>query len=68
MENNQIKKSSDLNLFLSETLAGIKNGSIDLGSAKAIALVADKINKNNMNGIQYKKITSHRKKLDFFEE
>ena len=68
MENSKVKNSSELNTILAQTLADIKQGNIDLNSAKTIALVADKINKNNLNAIQYKKTTSHKKALDFFEE
>jgi hypothetical protein len=67
MENKKVEKSTDLNTFLAAALSEIKEGNMDLNTAKSIALVADKINKNNLNAIQYKKITSHRKKLDFFE-
>ena len=67
MENKKVENSTDLNTFLAQTLSEIKAGNIDLNTAKSIALVADKINKNNVNSIQYKKITSHRNKLDFFE-
>jgi len=64
----EIKKSNDLNEVLSKTLSEIRSGEIDLNSAKAIALVADKINKNNLNAIQYKKVTSHKNGLPFFED
>lgn len=65
---NSLKKSTGLNTFLAQALTEIKAGDMDLNTAKSIALVADKINKNNLNAIQYKKVTSHRSKLDFFEE
>ena len=35
---------------------------------KVITLVADKINKNNVNALEYKRITKHNNNLSFFEE
>ena len=63
----EVNKSNDLNIMLAKVLTEIRSGNIDLNSAKAIALVADKINKNNLNAIQYKKVTSHKRELPFFE-
>ena len=60
--------SSKLNEILSQALADIKEGKINLEEAKSIAMVADKINKNNVNAIQYKKVTGHKTNLTFFEE
>ena len=59
--------SKELNKILTRTLKDIRKGNINLDSAKTIALVADKINKNNLNAIQYKKVTSHKTDLIFFE-
>ena len=59
--------SKELNKILTKTLKDIRKGNINLDSAKTIALVADKINKNNLNAIQYKKVTSHKTDLTFFE-
>jgi hypothetical protein len=45
----------------------ITNEMLDHDIVKSITLVADKINKNNVNILEYKKITKHKKDIDFFE-
>ena len=63
-----IHGSNSLNSFLSEVLSDLKSGNIDIAKAKAITQAADKINKNNLNSLDYKKITGSDKPLPFFEE
>ncbi len=58
--NNKTKKpksATELNNFLSEVLADIKNGDIQYDEAMAIAKVADKINRNVFNQVMNKKLT-----------
>lgn len=65
--NFEVNDSKELNKMLTGLLMDLRRGEVDHDTAKSITLVADKINKNNVNAIEYKKVTKHRKKLDFFE-
>jgi len=66
--NFEVKTSIDLNKMLTGLLMDLRRGEIDHETAKGITLVADKINKNNVNAIEYKRLTQHTKPLTFFEE
>lgn len=66
--NFEVKTSIDLNKMLTGLLMDLRRGEIDHETAKGITLVADKINKNNVNAIEYKRLTQHTKTLTFFEE
>lgn len=66
--NFEVKNSIDLNKMLTGLLMDIRRGEVDHDTAKSITLIADKINKNNVNELEYKKITNHTRKLIFFEE
>jgi len=66
--NFEVKTSVDLNKMLTGLLMDLRRGQVDLEVAKGITLVADKINKNNVNALEYKKITKNKKTLSFFEE
>ena len=63
----EVKTSVDLNKMLTGLLMDIRRGEVNYETAKAITLVADKINKNNVNAIEYKKITKNETPLTFFE-
>ena len=65
--NFEVNDSKELNKMLTGLLMDLRRGEVDHDTARSITLVADKINKNNVNAIEYKKVTKHRKKLDFFE-
>jgi hypothetical protein len=65
--NFEVNNANDLNKMLTGVLMDVRKGLIPHDMAKSITLVADKINKNNVNILEYKKITKHSKKLDFFE-
>lgn len=67
MENLEIKNHVDLNKLLTGVLLELKRGNVTHEYAKSVTLVADKINKNNVNAIQYKNITGHKNAIDFFE-
>lgn len=54
--------------MLTGVLMDVRRGNIDHDTVKSITLVADKINKNNVNAIEYKKVSKHKKDLGFFEE
>mgnify|MGYP001767117301 CR=1 FL=1 len=64
----EVKTSIDLNKMLTGLLMDLRRGEIDHETAKSITLVADKINKNNVNAIEYKRLTQHTKTLTFFDE
>lgn len=66
--NFEINSSIDLTKMLTGMLMDLRRGQVDHETARSITLVADKINKNNVNAIEYKKITKHNKELSFFEE
>lgn len=65
--NFEVNTSADLNKMLTGLLMDMRRGEVDHETAKSITLIADKINKNNVNALEYKKITKHEKKLSFFE-
>lgn len=66
--NFEVNNASDLNKMLTGVLMDLRRGSIPHEMAKSISSVADKINKNNVNILEYKKITKHSNKIEFFEE
>ena len=65
--NFEVKTSSELNKMLTGVLMDVRRGTLSFDMVKSITLVADKINKNNVNAIEYKKVSKHKKDLDFFE-
>ncbi len=66
----KVNNSVDLNKMLTGLLMDVRRGQVDHDTAKSITLVADKINKNNVNAIEYIKVTKQGKKveIDFFEK
>lgn len=62
-----VKSTKKLNDALSDTLISLKDGDMSPNTAKGIALLADKINKNNSNALEYKRQTKHENKIKFFE-
>tara|TARA_R110002126_G_scaffold192353_3_gene340497 strand:- start:116 stop:334 length:219 start_codon:yes stop_codon:yes gene_type:complete len=64
----EVNNSIELNKMLTGVLMDVRRGNLSHDMVKSITLVADKINKNNVNSIEYKKISKHKKSLDFFEE
>lgn len=66
--NFEVKTSIDLNKMLTGLLMDVRRGDIDHETAKTITIIVDKINKNNVNTIEYKRLTNHNKELSFFEE
>ena len=64
----KIDNSADLTRILTGTLLDIRRGEISPEIAKNMVNVADKINKNNANAINYKKISKHNKEINFFKE
>ena len=65
--NFKVNNAKQLNEMLTGVLMDVRRGNIDHDTVKSITLVADKINKNNVNILEYKKITKHKKDIDFFE-
>lgn len=64
----EIHNSEDLNKMLSGLLMDVRRGHVDHDTAKSITLVADKLNKNNVNAIEYKRLTKSTSKINFFEK
>ena len=63
----EVNTSIDLNKMLTGLLMDIRRGEVDYEMAKSITLIADKINKNNVNALEYKRVTKHRNEISFFE-
>lgn len=66
--NFEVNNSNDLNKMLTGVLMQVRRGEIDHETVKSITLVADKINKNNVNQLEYKKICKHTKDIEFLEQ
>lgn len=64
--NFEVNTAADLNKMLTGALMDVRRGNLDHATVKSITLLADKINKNNVNIIEYKKLTKHSKDVDFF--
>ena len=64
----EVKNALDLNKMLTGALMDVRRGEMSFDMAKSITLLADKINKNNVNVLEYKKLTKHKKDIEFFEE
>tara|TARA_R110000851_G_C12657152_1_gene520938 strand:+ start:230 stop:469 length:240 start_codon:yes stop_codon:yes gene_type:complete len=66
--NFEISNANELNKMLTGVLMQVRRGELDHDTVKSITLVADKINKNNVNQLEYKKICKHDKEIDFLEQ
>lgn len=66
--NFEIENARDLNKMLTGALMDVRRGEIDNDMAKSITLIADKINKNNVNILEHKKITKHKRDIEFFDQ
>ena len=66
--NFDIKTSLDLTRMLTGAIMDVRRGELDHETAKSITLLADKINKNNVNAIEYKRLTKTKNLITFFEE
>ena len=65
--NFEVNTANELNKMLTGVLMDARRGTLDYNVIKSITLVADKINKNNVNILEYKKLSKHTKELEFFE-
>ena len=65
--NFEVSNAKQLNEMLTGVLMDVRRGNLDHDTVKSITLVADKINKNNVNILEYKKITKHKGEVQFFE-
>lgn len=63
----EVNNAKQLNEMLTGALMDARRGALDFNTVKCITLIADKINKNNVNMLEYKKITKHSKDIEFFE-
>lgn len=66
--NFEVKNSNDLNKMLTGLLMDVRRGNASFEMVKSITLIADKINKNNVNVLEYKKISKHKSEVKFFED
>tara|TARA_R110002050_G_scaffold208031_1_gene344059 strand:+ start:249 stop:482 length:234 start_codon:yes stop_codon:yes gene_type:complete len=64
----EVNNHVDLNKMLTGLLMDVRRKEVSPEIAKSITLIADKVNKNNTNAIDYKKISKHSKTLSFFED
>jgi hypothetical protein len=64
----EVKNSIDLNKMLTGLLMDMRRGHVDHETAKSITLIADKINKNNTNAVDYKKVSKHKNDIAFFDD
>jgi hypothetical protein len=65
--NYEVGTVEDLDKFLKGVLRGIRTKEVSLDEADAISKVADKIVKNNLTRIMYKKLTNSESPLLDFE-
>ena len=61
-----IKNALDLNRVLAQAITDLRAGNLHHDTACGITKLADKLNKNNMNAIEYKRITKHTNEISFF--
>lgn len=66
--NFEVNNATELTKMLTGVLMDVRRGIIDVDMAKSITLVADKINKNNVNVLDYKRLTKHNSDIKFFED
>tara|TARA_R110000796_G_scaffold225397_1_gene341794 strand:+ start:695 stop:922 length:228 start_codon:yes stop_codon:yes gene_type:complete len=64
----EVNNANDLNKMLTGVLMQVRRGELDHETVKSITLVADKINKNNVNQLEYKKICKHQNEITFLEQ
>lgn len=65
--NFEVSNANELNKMLTGVLMDARRGALTPEMVKSITLVADKINKNNVNILEYKKLSKHKNELEFFE-
>lgn len=66
--NFEVTNATELNKMLAGVLMQCRRGEIDHDTVKSITLVADKINKNNVNLVEYKKVSKHKDEIEFLEK
>lgn len=64
----EVETSADLNKMLTGALMDVRRGNLDHDVVKSITTIVDKVNKNNANAINYKKVSKHNRDIDFFNE
>ncbi len=62
------RTTEDLNKILAGALLDIRRGDVGLEKAKGMIGIANVMNKNNVNQLEYKRLTKHDRLLIFFEE
>jgi len=66
--NFEINTSIDLTKMLTGAIMDVRRGNLDHDTVKSITLIADKINKNNVNAIEYKRLCKHKDPIPFFQD
>jgi hypothetical protein len=64
----EVNTAKQLNEMLTGVLMDVRRGNLDHNTVKSITLVADKINKNNVNILEYKKLTKNNIEIEFFKQ
>ena len=64
----EVSNAKELNAMLTGVLMDARRGLISHEVVKSVTLIADKINKNNVNILQYKSLCKHKKDIEFFED
>lgn len=63
----EVNTAVDLNKMLAGAIMDVRRGLLPHEMVKSITLLADKINKNNVNVLQYKALCRHKDTISFFE-
>lgn len=63
----EIKNANEMNIALSEVFNDLRSGKIDTKYAIASAKVCDAITRNLRNQLEYKKLTSNVKPIEFLD-
>jgi hypothetical protein len=66
--NFEVNTSIDLTKMLTGALMDVRRGVIDHETVKSITLIADKINKNNVNAIEHMRQIKSHVPMPFFEK
>ena len=64
----EVKNTVDLNKMLTGALMDVRRGQLDHETVRSITIIADKINKNNIAAIEYKRLSKHKRDIQFFND
>ena len=66
--NFEVNNSKQFNKMLAGVMMDARRGALTHEMVKSITLVADKMNKNGVNELVYKKISNHKIDIDFYQD